>query len=106
MLKRLRRSRRRAGFCSPRSRGEQSSKAEQIYFGLSADGLHWNALNNGGPALVSAIGEKGVRDPYLLRTQENTFVIVATDLSINLNHDWNRATRMRGEQVDRDLAVG
>ncbi len=87
------------GFLFTTFKGEQSPKAEQIYFGLSADGLHWDALNNGGPALVSTIGEKGVRDPYLLRTQENKFVIVATDLSINLNHDWNRATHAGSKSI-------
>ena len=40
---------------------------EQIYFALSRDGLHWMDLNNGNPVLLSDIGEKGVRDPFILR---------------------------------------
>jgi hypothetical protein len=66
--------------------------SEQIYFALSQDGRHWNALNNSQPVLVSTLGEKGVRDPYLLRAHDGKrFYLVATDLSIHLNGDWNRA---------------
>jgi len=66
--------------------------SEQIYFGLSQDGLHWDALNNGNAVLVSDIGEKGVRDSYLLRSHDGKkFFLIATDLAINLNPDWKRA---------------
>ncbi|HUO09232.1 MAG TPA: glycoside hydrolase family 43 protein [Phycisphaerae bacterium] len=88
-----------AGFLFITFKGEQSPLTEQIYFGLSQDGLHWSALNNSNPVLVSDVGEKGVRDPYLLRTQDNHFVIVATDLSINLNGDWNRATHAGSKSI-------
>ncbi|HVT79592.1 MAG TPA: glycoside hydrolase family 43 protein [Phycisphaerae bacterium] len=80
------------GYLFTTFKGEQTPMTEQIYFGLSADGLHWDALNKGDPVLVTDIGEKGARDPYLLRTHDNKFVILATDLNINLNKDWNRAT--------------
>jgi len=72
-------------------RGEKTPMTEQIYFGLSRDGKTWEALKGGEPVLVSDLGEKGVRDPYLLRTREGKFVILATDLSINLNPGWGRA---------------
>ena len=49
----------------------ESEHGEQIYFSLSEDGLHWNDLNNGQPVLVSDIGEKGVRDPFLIRDEKN-----------------------------------
>ncbi|MGN6367384.1 MAG: glycoside hydrolase family 43 protein [Phycisphaerae bacterium] len=88
-----------AGFLFTTFKGEQSPMTEQIYFGLSADGFHWASLNKGEPVLVSTVGEKGVRDPYLLRTQDNKFVIVATDLSIHLNHDWNRATHRGSKSI-------
>ncbi len=65
---------------------------EQIYFASSKDGRQWNALNGGEPVLVSKLGEKGVRDPYLLRAHDREkFYLLATDLSINLNHDWDRS---------------
>ena len=61
----------------------ESPKGEQIYFALSRDGLTWSALNQSKPVLVSTIGEKGVRDPYLLRMQDGyKFVLIATDLAI------------------------
>ena len=56
---------------------------EQIYFALSHDGRTWSALNQSKPFLVSQIGDKGVRDPYLLRMNDGKkFVLIATDLSI------------------------
>jgi len=65
---------------------------EQIYFMLSEDAQDWDALNGGEPVLVSTVGEKGVRDPYILRKPDGSgFVLIATDLSINLNADWDRA---------------
>jgi hypothetical protein len=74
-------------------RGEQTPMSEQIYFASSPDGRHWNALNNSQPVLVSELGEKGVRDPYLLRSHDGkNFYVIATDLSVHFNHDWTRNT--------------
>jgi len=73
-------------------KGEQTPLSEQIYFAVSHDGRHWDALNNSQPVLVSTLGEKGVRDPYLVRAHDGKkFYLIATDLSINLNRDWTRA---------------
>ena len=81
------------GFLFATFNGEQSPMGEQIYFVLSHDGRQWEALNGSQPALVSAVGEKGVRDPYLLRSHDGKkFYVIATDLSINMNGDWTRAT--------------
>jgi hypothetical protein len=80
------------GFLFVTFKGEQTPMTEQIYFALSPDGRHWSALNNSQPVLVSTLGEKGVRDPYLVRAHDGKkFYLIATDLSINLNGDWNRA---------------
>jgi sucrose-6-phosphate hydrolase SacC (GH32 family) len=82
------------GFLFVTFKGEQSPMTEQIYFALSKDGKNWEALNGGEPVLVSKLGEKGVRDPYLLRSVDGKkFFILATDLSINLNHNWKRAVQ-------------
>lgn len=82
------------GFLFVTFQGEQTPLSEQIYFALSRDGRNWTALNEAKPALVSKLGEKGVRDPYVLRARDGkTFYLLATDLSINLNHDWTRAVR-------------
>lgn len=75
-------------------KGEQTPMTEQIYFALSKDGKDWMALNSANPVLVSELGEKGVRDPYLIRSHDGKkFFLIATDLSINLNGDWGRAVR-------------
>ena len=71
--------------------GEQPM-GEQIYFSLSRDGMHWNDLNGGKPVLVSEIGEKGVRDPFILRNPLNgKYVIIATDLRIEAGKGWDTA---------------
>jgi arabinoxylan arabinofuranohydrolase len=73
-------------------KGEQTPISEQIYFGVSHDGRHWSALNNSQPVLVSTLGEKGVRDPYLVRAHDGKkFYLLATDLSIHFNGNWGRA---------------
>ena len=51
-------------------KGESSPMSEQIYFALSQDGRKWEALNQSKPVLVSTLGEKGVRDPYLVRAPD------------------------------------
>ena len=80
------------GYLFATFRGEATPMGEQIYFALSPDGRHWSALNRSQPVLVSTVGEKGVRDPYLLRAVDGKrFYLLATDLSINLNRDWGRA---------------
>jgi hypothetical protein len=81
-------------------KGEDTPMTEQIYFALSQDGRHWNALNDAQPVLVSTVGEKGVRDPYLLRSHDGKrFYLLATDLSINLNHDWGRAQTAASKSI-------
>ena len=73
-------------------KGERTPMTEQIYFALSKDGRNWEPLNGGEPALISQIGEKGVRDPYLLRSPDgNRFFLIATDLSIHNHPNWKRA---------------
>lgn len=69
--------------------GEQKD-GEQIYFSLSRDGLHWKDLKEGQPVLRSEIGEKGARDPFLIRTPER-FYLIATDLRIQAGKSWDTA---------------
>ena len=46
-------------------------------------------MNNGKPVLVSSVGEKGVRDPYLYRSPEgDRFFLIATDLSVFNRGGW------------------
>lgn len=72
--------------------GTARSDAEQIYFASSKDGLHWDELNKDNPVLTSTVGDKGVRDPYILRSPEgDKFYMVATDLRIANGKGWDAA---------------
>ena len=56
---------------------------EQVYFGLSRDGFHWEEVNCGAPVLWAYFGDKGVRDFTIVRCEESgRFFIFATDLSL------------------------
>ncbi|MCQ2537658.1 MAG: glycoside hydrolase family 43 protein [Lachnospiraceae bacterium] len=77
-------------------------EGEQIRFSLSKDGLHWNDVNNGEPVLISNIGEKGARDPFIVRDEKNgKFYIMATDLKIASGKGWKWAQY----DASRDLLV-
>ena len=72
--------------------GESSANGEQIYFADSKDGLNWSALNLGEPVITSGLGEKGLRDPFIIRAPEgDKFYLIATDLKINGNGNWGNA---------------
>lgn len=81
--------------------GEQPD-GEQIYFSYSENGLHWKDLNNGRAVLRSNLGEKGVRDPFLVRSpQDNSFYLIATDLRIASGKGWDVAVN----EGSRDIIV-
>ena len=64
---------------------------EQVYFSVSQNGTDWTTLNDSQPILISELGEKGVRDPHIIRGEDGKFFIIATDLSIyNRSDDANR----------------
>jgi len=82
------------GFLFVTFKGEETPLSEQVYFAVSRDGRRWESLNGAEPVLISTLGEKGVRDPFLLRAHDGkTFYLIATDLSINRNNRWDRAVR-------------
>ena len=88
------------GFLFVTFKGEQTPMTEQIYFATSSDGRQWEALNHSQPVLVSPLGEKGVRDPFLLRAPGGKkFYLLATDLSIARNHDWTRAQTAASKSI-------
>lgn len=69
--------------------GESAEHQEQIYFAVSEDGLNFKDMNQGNAILVSNVGEKGVRDPFLYRSPEgDRFFLVATDLSVFNRGGW------------------
>ncbi|WP_459191435.1 glycoside hydrolase family 43 protein [Halosimplex sp. J119] len=63
-------------------REKRTPDGEQVYFGISQDGFHWEPVNGGDPVLWSYKGDKGVRDCTITRTTDGRFVIMGTDLSL------------------------
>lgn len=64
-------------------REKTTPAGEQVYFALSQDGFHWEAVNGGRPVLWSYYGDKGVRDHTIARNPlTNRFYILSTDLSL------------------------
>lgn len=72
---------------------------EQVYFGVSRDGFHWEKINDGNPILWCYYGDKGARDftiTYCRHTHK--YVILATDLSLSYGmrgkyeHSWDKVS--------------
>ena len=83
--------------------GEGLANGEQIYFAASRgnDPLHWDELNDGQPVLTSTQGDKGVRDPFIIRSPEgDKFYMIATDLKIYGNGDWDGAQRHGSKYIE------
>lgn len=66
-------------------REKATPDGEQVYFGLSRDGFHWETVNGGRPVLWSHLGEQGVRDCTIIRGRDGIYRIFATDLSLAHN---------------------
>ena len=77
--------------------GTRIATGEQIFFALAdvGEGLHFkdmngSTMNNPKPVLTSEVGERGVRDPFMLRSPDgDTFYLIATDLSVYTRGGWN-----------------
>ncbi|MFI1044261.1 family 43 glycosylhydrolase [Streptomyces griseoruber] len=82
--------------------GEGTANGEQLYAALSKgnDPLHWRELNDGEPVLTSTLGERGLRDPFIIRSPEgDKFYQIATDLRIYGNGDWDAAQRTGSKSI-------
>lgn len=82
--------------------GEGTADGEQLYAALSKgdDPLKWRELNDGKPVLTSTLGEKGLRDPFIIRSPEgDKFYQIATDLRIYGNGDWDRSQRSGSKSI-------
>jgi beta-xylosidase len=80
-----------------------SIAGEKIYFAASRgnNALEWDELNDGQPKLESTMGEMGLRDPFLIRSPEgDRFFLIATDLSIGRNGNWDRAQRQGSRYLE------
>ncbi|KAH7550924.1 glycoside hydrolase family 43 protein [Bipolaris maydis] len=73
-----------------------SIAGEKIYMAASQgnNALRWNELNGGQPVLASTLGTKGLRDPFVIRSNEgDKFFLLATDLSIGSGTSWGDAVK-------------
>jgi hypothetical protein len=80
----------------------ESATGEQIHFALSEgnDPLHFDDLNGGEPVLYSTSGERGVRDPHIVRAPEgDRFYMVATDLRVFERTDWDEMVRQGSRSI-------
>lgn len=65
-------------------REKTTPDGEQVYFGISRDGFHWEKVNDGAPVLWAYYGDKGVRDFTITHcTETGKYYIFATDLSLS-----------------------
>jgi len=66
---------------------------EAFRFALSDDGFVYKALNGNNPVISSAAvsSSGGIRDPHILRGQNNDYLMVATDMVSALGWSSNRA---------------
>src|SRR6187402_1051569 len=68
---------------------EQSAAADSLHLAYSTDGRHWTRLGSGGPAYqLTGMGTNHVRDPFILRKRDGSFVYLATDWTLS-NDDAN-----------------
>lgn len=51
-----------------------------LHLAYSTDALHWTELNDGDPVAHPTLGYEGLRDPFILKKQDGTFVVMATNM--------------------------
>ncbi|MFD5625299.1 glycoside hydrolase family 43 protein [Streptomyces sp. NPDC127072] len=57
-----------------------------LHLAVSTDSLRWTPLNQNNPVVTPTAGTGGLRDPFIMRKQNGTFVVIATDLK---GTDWS-----------------
>ncbi|MFF9022167.1 glycoside hydrolase family 43 protein [Streptomyces eurythermus] len=56
-----------------------------LHLAVSTDALNWMPLNQNNPVVTPTEGAGGLRDPFIMRKRDGTFVVLATDLK---GTDW------------------
>lgn len=61
----------------------EGRQQEHLRFAVSKDAIHWHALNDNAPVVSSDTISKsgGIRDPHILRGEDGSFYLVATDMN-------------------------
>ncbi len=58
-----------------------------LHLAVSTDARNWTPLNQNNPVVTPTQGTGGLRDPFIMRKQDGTFVVIATDLK---GTDWTQ----------------
>ena len=61
-----------------------------LHLAVSSDGLNFTPLNQNNPVVTPTLGTGGLRDPFILRKQDGTFEVMATDLK---GTDWTQQSQ-------------
>lgn len=69
-----------------------AASQERLYYGVSADGYNFRALNGGESVLTSDLGTNCLRDPFIFKGEDNNYYIIATDMKSSLGWSSNYAT--------------
>jgi hypothetical protein len=65
---------------------DRTLAGDSLHLAYGSDGLHWTALANGLPVYtVPSLGSRHIRDPFILRREDGTFVLLATDWTLAQN---------------------
>jgi hypothetical protein len=59
----------------------QTVSSDALHLAYSEDGLSWNALNSNVKVFSPTIGSGHIRDPYIFRTNNGSFVLLAADFT-------------------------
>lgn len=93
------------GYFFPFFTGESTTTDEEISFATSRgdDPKNWLTLNDGTPVLTSDQGEKGIRDPFVMRSPDgDRFYMLSTDLNMFdlYNGDFGRAQEVGSRKLN------
>ncbi|NKE55464.1 alpha-L-arabinofuranosidase [Lentzea sp. PSKA42] len=59
-----------------------SGNVNAVHLAVSDDGLEWTPLNDNNAILTPTAGTKGIRDPFVHRLNDGTWVVLATDIPV------------------------
>lgn len=59
-----------------------SGNVNAVHLAVSDDGLEWTPLNDNNAVLTPTAGTKGIRDPFITRLNNGTWVVLATDIPV------------------------
>jgi hypothetical protein len=82
--------------------GEARADDEAVRFAVSDgdDPRRWLELNGGAPVLTSSLGERGLRDPFVMRSPNGDgFFLIATDLRVHPDVDFARAQQTGSRSI-------